>query len=846
MQRLRSLYWLRGWCSRFEAHLSAVLVAVSLFTLLLTARQLSWLQPLELSTFDHLVRLQDHAQPHPKLLIVGISEADIKALQQWPLKDELLAQALGNLRKHGAALVGLNIYRGFPHEPGHVELLEELRTGNVIAIAKLGIPAESNIPAPPSVPPVRVGFSDIPLDADGVKRRTMLYAKVQDRVYASFAMQLALHYLRQQGITPQDAPTGFVFGASLFTPLTPQSGGYRGINAGGFQMLLNYRRYPLPAEVVNFRGILEGRVSADKIRGRIVLIGVTAPSIKDEHFTPFSSIAKIQVKTPGILIHAHILSQILDAVETRGGFRFWPQWAELSWLLLWGAIAALLTWRIRRLLLLQAVALVGLGILVGIHWLLFQQSVWVPVWEAGLAFFAGALSILAGRQVYAAFHDPLTGLPNRSNLRQRLLHWRRFRRATALILVELNRYKLINVVFGPQAGDAFLVEMAERLQAVSDEYRNLRISCGYDNFLARTSDAEFALLLMQAPNKDAIRKLAEAIQKRCAKPFIREGEKVFLTTTVGIAFGNQNYHGNLLRDAHAALSHANALRNALEIFDGAVKAKEVEDFQMERELHAAVSENQPNSPHLPEFLVYYQPLVDLRKGRISGFEALVRWQNPQRGFISPGEFVPIAENSGTIVPIGNWVLLEACRQMRTWQAEFPDLLISVNLAAPQLVDPDTPAYLEWVLKETGLSPTSLKLELTESAAIQHLDIALKLLDACHALGIRLAIDDFGTGYSSLAYLTQFPVDTLKIDMAFVRNMDASAHHYSILRIITELAQDLNLATIAEGVETTHHLETLRKLGCDYGQGYLFGKPLPAAETEALLHAEKRGCGVCLT
>jgi diguanylate cyclase (GGDEF)-like protein len=866
LEYLRALRWRRAWCNRYAPHLPAAIMAASFLILLLAARQFGWLQALEVTAFDRMLRWQATAPPHPDILIVGISEADIQHLQQWPLKDGLLAQALNHLRRHGASMIGMDIYRDFPHQPGHAELLTELAEGPVIAIKKLGFPASSQVAPPKGVPLERVGFSDLIMDSDGVVRRAVLYAKVENTTYSAFAMQLAMHHLWKQGISPRNStrvPNGFEFGASTFAPLPPQAGAYSQINTDGFQILLNYRRYPLPAEVVSFSDVLADKISADKIRGRIVLIGVTAPSVKDIHFTPYSGVSNQDVYTPGVLIHAHIVSQILDAVASRSGFVFWPNWAEVLWLLAWGGIAALLAIRIHHLLRFQIVALSSLGLLAACHWVLFQQGIWIPMWEAFLAFLAGSVSILAGRLAYAAFYDQLTGLPNQLNLIQRLhgLLRRSAQPRLALLLLELDRYKLINAVFGPQVGDAFLIEMAERLRQFADTHGDLRIRrvCG-DIMPIRAGGAEFALLVINPGDANSLNHLIAKLRKQCAKPLHHNGEDIFLNMSIGIALKEQNYHGNLLRDAHSALSQAKALGLTEKIFDGEIKAEEIKSFQLERELYSSIysktglekrvtqpSVEQPRIvsakalelPHLPDFLVYYQPLVDLHSGYINGFEALVRWQHPQRGFLPPNAFIPVAEKCGAILPIGKWVLLQACRQMKIWQDSFPDLLISVNLATPQLLSPDTLPYVQAVLLETGLAPASLKLEITESAAIQNLDVALQLLHACRDLNIKLALDDFGTGYSSLAYLTQLPIDILKIDMAFVRNMDANTYNRSILRTIARLARDMHLETIAEGIETQAHLAVLRELKCDTGQGYLFGKPMPADAAEKLLHSRAR-------
>lgn len=845
MRDSRPLHGRRGarlWCHYVAPHGPAILAALSLFSILFAVQQMGWLQPLELATFDYLLAEQEPAPPHPKILVVGIDEADIQTLRQWPIKDALLARALRSLLEQDAAMVGLDIYRDFPQEPGHAELLAILEDPRIIAVSKLGVDDSSNqIDATAGVPEARLGFIDFVLDPDGVVRRGLLFAKGRQHVETAFAMQLALHYLDQQGVVPsnpRDKP-GFVLGESHFRPLEGHSGGYRDINASGFQILLSYHRHPLPAEMVGFTEVLEGRVDPEKIRGRIVLIGSTAESIKDLHLTPFSRLATTHVHTPGVLIHAHILAQMLDAAETKHEWQFMPQWLETLWSAVWCLVGALAAWGIRRPLWLQAAALVSLAALVGVHFYLFDQGVWIPLWSAVLGLLAGGLSVFGGRFAYQALHDPLTGLPNRVKLAQRLRTLRRrpSRRHVALILVELKRYNLISAVLGPQCGDTLLVETARRLRDIADEYGETGWGrwCG-DLLPARTDGAQFALLMYRKTARDAVETIAKALHRRCSEPLMIAGEESFPTASIGVALGNESDQRNLLQDAHAALSHASALGKLVEIVDGKIEAAEIESFQTERELHSVVRKSNGELPHLPEFKVYYQPIVTLETGRISGFEALVRWQHPKRGLVLPFEFVPVAESSGMIVTIGNWVLLEACRQMQAWRAEFSDLLISVNLAAPQLIHPQTLNYLETVLNVTHLPPAALKLEITESATINHLETALNVLSVSRSLGVSVAIDDFGTGYSSLAYLSKFPVDILKIDMAFVRNMDASILDSSILRSIASLAQDLGLKIIAEGIETERHLRILRELQCDYGQGYLFGKPQTASEAEALLRS----------
>ncbi|HEV2764909.1 MAG TPA: EAL domain-containing protein [Pyrinomonadaceae bacterium] len=427
---------------------------------------------------------------------------------------------------------------------------------------------------------------------------------------------------------------------------------------------------------------------------------------------------------------------------------------------------------------------------------------------------------------HAAFHDSLTGLPNRAWLIERLKSC--IERAAhgghnyAVLFLDLDRFKNVNDSLGHNTGDRLLVATARRL---ADSVRE-------SDTVARLGGDEFAILLdgVEAP-RDAT-SLAERVQSQLKRPFTLGGHEVYSTASIGIAFGDAGYAEpeNVLRDADTAMYRAKEHGKAcFQVFDQAMHSRAVNLLKLETDLRRAVERE--------ELAVHYQPVVDLRTGRLAGFEALVRWEHPERGFISPSEFIPVAEDTMLVVPLGEWVLREACRQMCRWHWLSPDngsLTLSVNISGKQLAQPRFVEQVEQVLAETHLNPHSLKLEITESVLMENTEAATGMLLRLKALGIQLSIDDFGTGYSSLSYLHRFPVDALKIDRSFVTRMGAGDENTEIVRTIRTLAENMRMEVVAEGVENLYQLKQLTDLNCEYGQGYLFSKPATAAEAEALI------------
>jgi diguanylate cyclase (GGDEF)-like protein/PAS domain S-box-containing protein len=426
-----------------------------------------------------------------------------------------------------------------------------------------------------------------------------------------------------------------------------------------------------------------------------------------------------------------------------------------------------------------------------------------------------------------AFHDQLTGLPNRALFLDRLEHaLTRAARATAavgVLFLDLDNFKVVNDSLGHDAGDQFLVEIARRLKSC------LR---GGDT-AARLGGDEFTILLENVADEADAASVADRVTAALRDPILVAGHEVFATCSMGIALSvpGGDTADSLLRNADLAMYRAKANGKArCELFDPAMNSVALERLELEADLRRALDNGH-------ELCVYYQPILSLETTRVTDMEALVRWQHPERGLVSPAQFIPLAEETGLIVPLGQWVLEEACRHVRDWQARYPATaphVISVNLSTRQFLHPTLVADVARTLAATGLPAAQLKLEITESALAHNMDSALRTLHELKALGIQLAIDDFGTGYSSLSYIKRLPIDCLKIDKSFVDGLGQDAHDTAIVRSVIELAKSLNLETTGEGIETETQLDRLRELGCQLGQGYYFMRPMPPESVDDLL------------
>jgi diguanylate cyclase (GGDEF)-like protein len=430
--------------------------------------------------------------------------------------------------------------------------------------------------------------------------------------------------------------------------------------------------------------------------------------------------------------------------------------------------------------------------------------------------------------VHNSFHDALTGLPNRTlflDRAQRCLHQmeRREGYLFAVLAVDLDGFQAINASFGQPAGDKVLIEIGERLVG----------KVRFGDTVARLGGDEFALLLDDVKDVSNALRVAERLQEGLAKPFLVDGREILTSASVGIASSISTYKrsDDALRDAGTAMARAKRLGlGQVAVFDIRMHTQAVTRLKLETDLRRA-SDRQ-------EFLLYYQPVVSLQSGRITGFEALLRWQHPQRGLISPGESLLVAEEIGLLIHIGEWVLQNALQQLCAWQVEFPvapPLNMSVNLSCKQFLQSgELLTIIDESLKLTGLDPRSLALEVTETVMMENAEVAVATLAQLKDRQLRISIDDFGTGYSSLSYLQRLPVDNLKIDQSFVAHMKPAGESLEIVRSIITLAHSLGKQVIAEGVETGEQLALLRSLGCDYGQGYFFSEPMEPEAARKLM------------
>lgn len=483
-----------------------------------------------------------------------------------------------------------------------------------------------------------------------------------------------------------------------------------------------------------------------------------------------------------------------------------------------------------------AAALLALALAIGVYF--SSKTLLLRALERSLAERNSAERNLA----YLANYDSLTGLPNRNlfhdRLRQTTFRATRNKRLVALLYLDLDQFKMVNDSLGHVVGDNVLKQVAQRVQegvrktdtvsgpeleqAVPGEHANVTIS--------RLGGDEFSVILEDVDSVEHTATVAQRILDAIARPFIVDAHEIFVTASMGITvYPNDGADlDNLVSGADAAMYQAKGLgRNNFQFFTSDMGARAKQRLEFEAALRRALERE--------EFSLYYQPKLDLRIGQVTGLEVLLHWSHPEFG--TTAKFIPILEDTGLIVPVGEWVLRSACRQVKQWQAKgLPPLRVSVNISARQFMQPKLVASIAQILADTGLEPGLLEVEMTESLLMVHTEASVAVLSALKALGIHISVDDFGTGYSSLSYLKRFPVDVLKIDQSFVRDITTDPDDAAIVRAIIALAHSLRLGTIAEGVETEAQLQYLRTQGCDEIQGYLLSRPLPADAFETWVAA----------
>jgi diguanylate cyclase (GGDEF)-like protein len=427
---------------------------------------------------------------------------------------------------------------------------------------------------------------------------------------------------------------------------------------------------------------------------------------------------------------------------------------------------------------------------------------------------------------HAAFHDALTDLPNRNLFLETLKFILEKHKQTpnynfAILFLDLNRFKTINDSLGHSTGDRLILNVAKRL---TDSVKE-------GDLVARFSGDEFGIILNNVAGIEETVIFADFIKQKIASPFSIAGREVYSSVSIGIAMASRDYEeaDEILRDADIAMYHAKQNTKGIEIFNRAMHTRALTLLQIETDLRYALERN--------ELSAYFQPIIDLGTMQLVGFESLVRWNHPTRGMIPPSEFIPVSEDTNLIIPMTLWMLHHSCEQLAKWQSKSPlnkNLFLSVNLSGKHFAHRDLVNQVRRIVISTKIDPSTLKLELTESAVMENPETVIKMLKELKELGVQLSIDDFGTGYSSLSYLHRFPIDTLKVDRSFVSTMEDGTENGEIVRTVISLAKTLGMNVVAEGIETVHQLHQLRILRCEYGQGYLFSRPVPLGEAEQMI------------
>ena len=808
---------------------SLLLLTIFLTTIVLGLRRVGALQGLELLAYDWMVNLHSQDRVDPRLLVVEITDRDIEQQKSFPITDDVIAQVLNKLQQHQPKVIGFDLYREVAYPPGTMALRAELQRDNVVVIQLIGS-GDNTLSAPPGVAPEQIGFNDIVIDIeDDVLRRNLMYVQYLEenevREMYSFALRVSLKYFDEQ-LKFQVDEDYLQIGKTVFPDLEANSGGYQleASETAGKQILIKYRS-PNIAQKVTLSEVLAGDVPPELIKDKIVLIGTSAPSVKDIYATPYKG---ARGSMPGVMVHAQMTSQILSVVLDEASlFWFWSEWIEGLWVWSWSLLAAIIAWKLKHPFSIIIVAIAGVVVLWGIYSLAFVFGGWIPLIPAAITCTVTIASAIAYKALYSLFYDSLTGLPNRSLFAKQVKKLKQRNRSQssgfiAILCLDLDRFKLINDGLGFQAGDRILIITAQRLQ----EHLTSKA------ILARVGADEFAIALKTEDTSEAI-EVANHLDKVLAVPFKLKEQLTFSSVSIGIAFDRlqEDFQPEeLLQASHTAMYQARALgKSRHEVYATKMHEQALKRLELEADLNQAIANR--------EFELFYQPIICLKTGAISGFEALVRWQSPTRGFISPGAFIPVAEETGLIVPMGEWILLAACRQMQQWREQFTharSLVMSVNLSSRQFAQVNLLAQVQEALITTGLDAVNLKLEITESMVMDNVENTIILLNQLKELNIKISMDDFGTGFSSFSYLHRFPIDTLKIDRSFVSNMSQGVKNIEIVNTIVILAHKLGMDVIAEGIETQSEREIMQNFDCESGQGYFFAKPLCSKDATKLL------------
>jgi diguanylate cyclase (GGDEF)-like protein/PAS domain S-box-containing protein len=946
-----------------------------------------WLQTGERIALDRLFRARGAQFPSPDIVLVVADDATVARANGWPLPRHIYGDLIRRLHRAGAKTIAFDIVFSKPSHSAQddQDLMRACREANSVVSAALfqlrvgNAPTTLDLPGDTIAPSSRFGVTrrNVPAlqamrgvgpraalqnesvalghinavpDSDGILRHISHLVRFNGVVYPSLALAAASHFL---GVKPAAIIT-----EHNQTRIPAKQGEFRIPTNGKSEVLINWIGDTRSFPTFSFEQVLSGAVSAEMLKGRIVLVGVSASAAFDHQTSPFSAsqpaveaqanaindILQQRVLQPvplllqcviwlalaivsgvamvclnawksTLLAAALSISVWLAALLLLGSNHYFPVAAPLLTILL--TLAASMSYRQmsdahdlrlaeERYSLAVAGAKDGLW-----DWNLAHDQLYLsPRWQEivgqshplggspdewlsrvhdgdreqlkadiethlaghsphlenehrlqhrdgsyrwvlcrGLAVrnakgkavrMAGSLSDVTERRQseeqarFDALHDSLTRLPNRTFLLNLLLraieHKKRHPQDDfALLFLDIDRFKLVNDSFGHAVGDELLLGIAERLIGCLDS----------GSTAARLGGDEFAVLVETGSELAEVSHIAQHLLDALAKPYLVNGQEMSATASIGIVHQVSGYARpeDVLRDGEIATYRAkSAGRSRYEIFDASMHRQIVARVNLEADLRRALDRR--------ELLLHYQPIVSLLSGRIAGFETLIRWQHADGHLVQPGSFIPLAEETGLIIEMDLWSLEQACRQLRQWHdnpllptPKNEPLFISVNLSRKLFTLPDLVGRVKAILQDTGVDASTLKLEVTESVMVENTASAAQTLDELKALGLQFSIDDFGTGYSSLSYLHQFPLDVLKIDRSFVDDIENNEGKFKIVWTIIAMARNLGMRIVAEGVETGEQLEILQTLTCDYGQGYLFSRPVGCQDAERLLRSD---------
>lgn len=799
--------------------------------------------------YDGLIRLMERPAP-TDILIIAIDDQSLNELGRWPWSRRRHAQLLEELSSTGVKIIGFDILFSEPDvndSEGDALFAAALARNKRVVLpvayerlSKMGLTEVLPLPSM-TQSAAGLGHVEIPLDVDGVQRGLFLKAGLAVPDWPAFVSVMLAQAGRQSEDSPrveerEDPPPGrFESEKNKVTSPSPYAW------TGDQFVLISFSGPPGHFERVSYADVIQGRISRERFRDKYVLVGMTASGFAPRFSTPVAGLSR---QMPGVEVHANAL----DAL--RSGLVFYR--LELMWrflitlvfilspvlfyfylppkgafiatgvvLLMTVLMSALLLW-VYKLWIPPAVPLLAVS-------LCLPVLSWVRLENVSQALFREKerARVTLHSLEFQVTHDSLTALPNRYLLFDRLKHAiqkaQRNQQQLALLFLDLDDFKKVNDGYGHFTGDSLLMKVVDRLKVIARA----------EDTIARLGGDEFVVVLENLVNEEVSVTVAQKILEALKVPFLLNGHEFFVGGSIGISLYPRDGEDpeTLLKNADTAMYRAKDTgRNIFQFYTRDMNVRLVKRLVMEEDLRRAIKQE--------EFEVYYQLLMGVVEKQITGVECLLRWRHPEHGLIPPLDFIPLAEETGLIIPIGEWVLRTACRQARYWmQLGFPMLRVAVNLSPRQFSQKHFTEMVARILNETKLEARALGFEITEGIIMKNVESGIKILQTLKSMGVHLSIDDFGTGYSSLSYLKSFPIDQLKIDQSFVRDITTDLNDAAISQAIIAMAHSMKLLVTAEGVETQAQAAFLELNGCDEMQGYYFCRPVSQDELTEMLIAD---------